>query len=448
MLLALAKQNTKNLTNIPQKPGVYVFRGARKKILYVGKASNLRSRVRSYFRKQSTYLSPAKFNLLPEIRSVEIRQTQSEIEALLLEANLIKKYKPPYNVLLRDDKSYVYVKIATEELYPSVYATRKLEKAGVYYGPFTSATAVKEVLKLVRKFFPYRDSSCKPGQGKPCFSYRLGRCPGTCVGAITKTDYQRTIRKIKLFFEGRHEQIARELKREVREEKRLYRKEKFEEKKDARALTLARKEVQAEQLQKVIAHTRLVTSQEKFAYDVRELARELRMRGLPNRIEGYDIAHTGGLNATGSMVVFQDGEPSKTAYRKFRIKMAAHIPNDTAMLKEVLTRRLAKLDTDDAWRWQLPDLMIIDGGKAQLNSVRSILEKTGVSVPLIAIAKGGVHGSTLRQKEEIYFPGEKNSLVLPKNSSALHLVQRVRDEAHRFALSYHKHLRTKRMVGK
>jgi len=193
-------------------------------------------------------------------------------------------------------------------------------------------------------------------------------------------------------------------------------------------------------------HTKLVTSQEKFAYDVRELARALHLPAMPHRIEGYDIAHTGGLNATGSLVVFAEGEPLKSAYRKFRMKTVAEKPNDTAMLKEVLSRRLTKLDTTEAARWKLPDLMVIDGGKAQLNAARSALRSGGVSVPVVAIAKGGIHGSQLRQKDELYFPGEKKPLVLPKNSPALHIIQRVRDEAHRFALSYHQHLRSKRMV--
>ncbi|OIP79612.1 MAG: hypothetical protein COT39_01575 [Parcubacteria group bacterium CG08_land_8_20_14_0_20_48_21] len=446
MFVSVNQKNTNNLADLPQKPGVYVLRGARKTILYVGKASRLRNRVRSYFQKTSTYVSPVKFNLVPEIRSVEIRETGSEIEALLLEANLIKKYQPPYNVLLRDDKSYIYIKIATEELFPRIFTTRTLEKAGTYYGPFTSADAVKEVLKLVRKFFPYRDSSCKPDQGFPCFSYRLGRCPGPCVGAITQLEYRKIIRKIKLFFEGKHSELAREVKRELREERKRLQSETDEGKRGALELAIARKEVQAENLREVIVHTKLVTSQEKFAYDVRELARALHLPAMPHRIEGYDIAHTGGLNATGSLVVFAEGEPLKSAYRKFRMKTVAEKPNDTAMLKEVLSRRLTKLDTTEAARWKLPDLMVIDGGKAQLNAARSALRSGGVSVPVVAIAKGGIHGSQLRQKDELYFPGEKKPLVLPKNSPALHIIQRVRDEAHRFALSYHQHLRSKRMV--
>ena len=415
----MTQRLTKQLQKLPSTPGVYQFLNAQKEIIYVGKAAVLKDRVRSYFRN-SADLSPAKRQMVAEVVAINIVETESEIEALLLEANLIKKIQPYYNVTLRDDKSYIYVKVSTEEEWPRVFATRKIDKAGTYFGPFTSAHALKETLRVLRKFLPYRCNQ-KPMGTRACFWFHIGRCPGTCVGAITQKEYRTTIRRILLFFEGRMEELKRAVKKELGPERVAF-------------------------MENVLAHTRIVALAEKYASDVRELARVLRLATPLKRIEGYDISNIMGREAVGSMVVFQNGEPVKGEYKKFKIKTVQGA-NDVAMVEEILTRRLKHTD------WPSPDLMIIDGGKAQLNTALRVLRAMSTpggttsvcTIPVIAIAKGG-HGGVLRQKEEMYLPGEKTPLKLSKNSPALHLVLRVRDEAHRFAIGYHTTLRQRRFL--
>lgn len=449
----------KKLKALPDTPGVYQFLDAKKTIIYIGKAANLKNRVRSYWQRGNA-LSPAKQQMISAIADVRIIETSSEIEALLLEANLIKKLQPHYNVTLRDDKSYLYVKISTEEEWPRVLTTRTITKAGTYFGPFTSAHAVKEILRVLRKFLPYRCNQkimepLRQAQGvtnmRACFWYHLGLCPGVCIGAITNKEYQKIIRRIRLFFEGRMDELRRSMKKELGPGR-------------------------IEFMQNVLAHTRILSVGEQYASDTRDLARVLGVSSL-HRIEGYDISNIMGREAVGSMVVFIDGEPAKSEYKKFKIKTVTQV-NDVKMLEEVLTRRLRHSVQNptqpplakgrgvshsplykgekEGVIWPLPDLIIVDGGKAQLNVamrvVRSVQTTTpGVirqhpvlsTMPVIAIAKGG-HGGVLRQKEEIYFPGEAKPLKLPNASPALHLVLRVRDEAHRFAIGYHKVLRKKR----
>ncbi len=391
--------------------------------------------------------------MVAAIADLQWIETASEIEALLLEAQLIKKYHPKFNILMRDDKSYVYIKVSTEEEWPRVLATRRLEKSGTYFGPFTSGYAVKETLRVLRKIIPYRCNQSvyelgirnnELGHRRPraCLWYHLGRCPGTCVGAISKTEYRKSIRRIVLFLGGKMDVLRRALKKEMGPERVAL-------------------------MENVLAHTRILSLGEKFAYDAVALARVLHLPKPPERIEGYDISNTMGREATGSMVVFQSGEPEKSEYKRFRIK-AVRGADDVGMLAEVLLRRLRhsnyQLPISNSQRWVLPDLIIVDGGKAQLNAaIRTICSfkkvkrekntfvpvgtQMDLSIPVIAVAKGG-HGGVLRQKEEIYFPGERAPLKLPNSSPALHLILRIRDEAHRFAIGYHKILRKKKFFNR
>ncbi len=412
----MTKRIAASLKQLPATPGVYQFLDAKKTIIYVGKAANLKSRVGSYFRK-SADLSPVKQQMVDAVIDIKIITTESEIEALLLEANLIKKLQPYYNVTLRDDKSYIYVKIATEEAWPRVLTTRTIDRSGTYFGPFTSANAVRETLRVLRKFLPYRcnqkpiDPNLSPKtyhlKPRACFWYHLGLCPGTCIGAVSRRTYAEIVRNIILFFEGRKKELIRSMRKDMGYER-------------------------IAMMENVLAHTRVLSVGEQYASDTRDLARVLGVSAL-HRIEGYDISNIMGREAVGSMVVFLDGEPAKSEYKKFKIK-TVHGANDVAMLEEVLTRRLQHAE------WSLPDLMIIDGGKAQRNAA---LRVVGNHISIIAIAKGG-HGGVLAQKEEIYFPGEAKPLKLPNASPALHLVLRIRDEAHRFAIGYHKTLRKKK----
>lgn len=425
-MITITKILEKKLNSLPKSPGVYLFYGKRKKLLYIGKASSLYSRVRSYFQKSANH-SPAKTMMVGEIVTFETKDTDTEIEALLLEANLIKKYQPPYNVLMRDDKSYAYIEITNEE-FPTIKIVRQLNKEGRYFGPFTDMRAIREALKVLAKIFKWRPEKCKPHAGRPCFDFQIGRCPGTCVDAVNITEYKKKIRKIIWFFEGKKGKVVSEVKKELRAAK----KGKDEEK-------IVELEYQLFSLEKVLSHAHMISVIEKYETDAKELSRLVKVGKPLTRIEGYDISNIYGKQAVGSMVVFKEGEPDKKEYRKFKMVIEG-IPNDFAMMKEMLDRRFNRYaESSNKEIWPIPDLIIIDGGKGQLNIATRILKKYNLDIPHISLAK---------RDEEIFFPGEKNPLKLPKASPALHLVQRVRDESHRFAITYHRSVRSKRTLRK
>lgn len=418
----MTKTLQKKLDALPKSPGVYLFYGKGKKLLYIGKAASLHSRVRSYFQKSAQH-SPAKTMMVQEITTFDIKQVDTEIEALLLEANLIKKYQPPYNVVMRDDKSYAYVEITNDE-FPTIKVVRQLGKQGRYFGPFTDMRALREALKVLSRIFRWRPEKCKPHQGRPCFDYQIGLCPGTCLGTVDKKEYAKRIRKVIWFFEGKKGKVITEIKKELRTAKKHNNDERMRE-----------LEFQLHSLEQVLSHSHMVSVIEKYETDAKELSRIVKAGKPLTRIEGYDISNIYGNEAVGSMVVFREGESDKKEYRKFKMKVEGK-PNDFAMMTEMLDRRFnryAEESTKDIW--PVPDLVIIDGGKGQLNICTRILKKYNLDIPHISIAK---------RDEEIFFPGEKNALKLPKASPALHLVQRVRDEAHRFAITYHRKVRSKR----
>ena len=418
----ISKKLQKKLDNLPKTPGVYLFYGRGKKLLYIGKASSLHSRVRSYFQKSANH-SPTKMVMVEQITTFEVKHTDTEIEALLLEANLIKKYQPRYNVLMRDDKSYAYIEITNEE-FPTIKIVRQLKKEGRYFGPFTDMRAIREALKVLSKIFKWRPEKCKPHAGRPCFDFQIGRCPGTCVDLVDKKEYNRKIKKIIWFFDGKKSRVVLEVKKELRAAKKAKNESKIDD-----------LEYQLFALDKVLSYSNMVSIIEKYETDAKELSRIIKAGKPLERIEGYDISNTFGKQAVGSMVVFREGEPDKKEYRKFKMVIDGK-PNDFAMMKEMLERRFNRYEegsTKDIW--PIPDLVIIDGGKGQLNIATRILKKYNLDIPHISLAK---------RDEEIFFPGEKNPLKLPKASPALHLVQRVRDESHRFAITYHRSLRSKR----
>ncbi len=412
--------------NLPKSPGVYQFLDKAGRIIYIGKASNLKNRISSYWQKSANH-SSAKHSMLKQVAKIKIIKTDSEIEALLLEANLIKKNQPKYNVVLRDDKRYVYIKISTEEEWPRVFVTRKLEKQGKYFGPFVSMESVREALKTIRKIWPFR--SCRNIPQKTCLYYRIGKCPGMCEKLISKKDYNKIIKQIILFLEGRKKELVKKIKKEIKLA------ENYKEDVDYLKYQLLN-------LEKVLAHTNILSLQDKYASDVVELAKVLGLPKIPKRIEGYDVSNIFGQEAVGSMVVFQDGEPNKNEYRKFKISSFARTAkdkkfSDVQMLKEVLERRF-KND------WPKSDLIIIDGGKAQLNTAVRVLKKFDLNIPVISVSKGAGLRSA-QAPDKIFFPDQKNPLELPLVSPALHLVKRVRDEAHRFAIIYHRKLKKKKI---
>lgn len=403
-----ANASTKKLyKDLPDTPGVYLMRGASGELLYVGKAANLKRRVSSYFlRPHDSRLE----RLVALIRHIDHRRTDTAIEALILEAQLIKEHQPPFNIREKDDTSFLYVVIAKDKC-PRVLLVRgkDLEKtpARAAYGPFTSSTSVREALKIIRRIFPF---SIHPAKDigkfqRPCFDAQIGLCPGTCVGVMTAAEYRRNINNIKLFFEGKKERILGALEKDM---KAASRKLDFE---------------QAERLRRQIFSLKHI---QDIAFISEDKIGDPDGRGAkPYRIEGYDISNISGTSPVGSMVVFADGVPDKSQYRKFGIKTVEG-SNDTAMIREMLERRF-KND------WPHPDLILIDGGLGQVSAARQVVRQFELKMPVLGIAKG---------------PERKRNDIIGRVPSGVDLqtLVRVRDEAHRFAIAYHKKVRSRRFM--
>ncbi|MFA6306442.1 MAG: excinuclease ABC subunit UvrC [Patescibacteria group bacterium] len=423
--------------NIPVSPGSYQFYNSRGDIIYIGKAANLKSRILSYWQK-STNHTPAKYSMLKQIARIKWIETESEIEALLLESNLVKKYQPQYNVALRDDKRFSYIKISLADEIPGVFLTRTVDKSGKYFGPFISALAARETIKIIRRIWPY--CNMKKAQKRPCFYYQIGRCLGICAGKITKEEYlKQVIRPIMLFLNGKKNKIVKNYELRI---KKLEKNNKDGANNEALGIF----KFELNNMKQVLAGSRVLSVGEKYINDVVELAKILGLPKIPERIEGYDIANIFGKEAVGSMVVFSGGEPDKNEYRKFKIKIgpafaeaSAGKQGDVQMLRHVLERRFNN-------NWPLPDLIVVDGGKAQLNAVNNIIRRLKLEIPLVAISKGAGLRSA-QAPDKLFFPGQAKPLELPLASPALHLIKRVRDEAHRFAIAYHRRLRSKAKFG-
>ncbi len=411
--------------HLPQTPGVYLMRDERGRILYVGKAANLRRRVSSYFQRPRLHQGSggqahdARLErLVREVARVGYRKTETALEALILEAELIKRHQPPYNILEKDDTSFLFVEVTREE-FPRVLLVRgRQPAAGRRFGPFTSAAALREALHLLRKIFPWsvhpstgRRTSEHGKPGRACLDYELGLCPGTCVGAIDRDAYSRNIRHLVQLLEGKRSTVVRELEREMRLSSD---REEYERAAELRRQLFGLRHIQDVAL---IGESEIV-------------GKARRGRGL--RIEGYDVSNISGTAAVGAMVVFTGGKPDRDEYRKFRIQTFSE-PNparsaggDTGMLKEVLSRRFSRARRADGW--QLPDCILIDGGRGQVNVARRVLEEHGLKIPVVGIAKGPA-----RKKNE--FVGK-----IPGGVDEQTLI-RVRNEAHRFAISYHRRVR-------
>jgi excinuclease ABC subunit C len=538
------------LRALPAKPGVYLFKDKEGKVIYVGKAANLNSRVRSYFGAPSN-LSFKIQRLVPKIQDFEFVVTNSEQEALILECNMIKKYTPRYNVRLKDNKTFPYLKIDINEDWPGVYITRRVQKDGArYFGPFASAGSVRKTLRLIKKIFPFRSCS-KRIEGKdkrPCLDYYICRCLGPCVGAVEKQEYHDVINQVILFLQGKQELILRELNAKMEaaaqqlqfERAALLRdqvkaiEEVVEGQRIAITLQgekdvigLARNEKQAyvelfsirnnkltgqdhfvmegaqgespgqimtsfvkqyyasasyvpplillqhpvdepavlsewlgqqrgnrvklqvpqrgakKKLVDTVAENaaqRLELAQtremkaETISSGLQELKNQLRLPKMPLRIECYDVSNIQGALAVSSMVILEKGWPKPAHYRRFRIKTVAGA-DDYAMIQETLRRRF-KRGLAGTGTWAItPDLVLIDGGRGQLNAALEIRQELGLdSIPMVSLAK---------ENEEVFVPGDPQPVRIAKDSPALHMLQRARDEAHRFAISYHKKLRHK-----
>ncbi len=399
--------------NLPETPGVYLMKDSRGSILYVGKAANLKRRVSSYFlRPHETRIE----ELVRNIKKIGVKKTDTAIEALILEAYLIKKYLPPFNIREKDDKSFLFVEI-TDERFPRVLLVRgKSKQEGTRFGPFTSASSVREALKLLRKIFPWNTHSEKEiGREKPCFDAQIGLCPGLCVSAENRSEYLKTIRNLKLLFEGKKREIIKHLKKEMRTASKSLAFEKAEK--------IKRQLFALQHVQDVaLIHENEIGNWKLSSQGGSAFGGEI--GNSAKRIEGYDISNISGTSAVGSMVVFENGKPAKNAYRKFKIR-TVHAPNDVGMLGEMISRRLMHDERDG---WPLPNLVLIDGGAGQVRAAREALRKADIKIPVVGIAKGP------ERKRNDFFG------TIPAFTDALTLI-RVRDEAHRFAITYHKKVR-------
>lgn len=406
----------KKIAGAPDTSGVYLMKDKTGKVIYVGKAKSLKKRLLNYVGRN---LDTKTVMLMSNVADIEYRLAPTESLALLLEASLIHKYEPKYNVSLRDDKSFPLVKITNEE-FPAVWITRKRENDQArYFGPYTSAGLLREALKIIRQRFPYR--SCKQMPRKPCLYYRIGLSPAPCIGKIKKTEYARRIKNISLILEGKIEALVRKLLREMN----------FKAKKhEFEGAAIIRDQVNA--LSSLAGNYAGLPN----AGDLTDLMNLLQLKKLPERIEAFDVSNISGKEATGSMVSFYRGLPDKNNYRRFRIKTVKTI-DDYGMLAEVVRRRYSRLVKE---KLPLPDLIIIDGGKAHLLTADRELAKLGLkTIPLASFAK---------EEEHIYLWDKSKPLKLESDTPALNLIRRVRDEAHRFAVAYHHILRRKRIIGR
>ena len=536
---------------LPHKPGIYIFRDKRDRVIYIGKASNLHSRVRSYF-KQTTSLSEKTLQLVEQVDKIEFVITESEIAALVLECQQIKKYRPYFNVMLKDDKSYPYIKVDIKNDWPTISITRRrLNDGAKYIGRIPSAWSARQTYEHIRKLFPLR--SCNKiingNEKTPCLKYHIKRCLGPCIGAISREDYRNLVKQAVEFFEGKGDVIIRELKRDMQvaaQQMQFERAAQLRNKIQAIEAVISSNRIafniNGEQDVIAIARdnddlacilvfsvkdarlirddhfiieralgendTQLLESFLKQYYSssvniphhiyvqfpikehklfaewlsackkarvtisvptrgtrlrlmqlVEENARQqldiykshyckypetpatlaglkniLGLPKLPRRIEAYDISNTQGTTSVGSMVVFENGAPKPAGYRRFKIKLAQQ-PDDYAMMREIIFRRFSAYNQYPE-KWPLPDLMLIDGGKGHLNAAVNAMHATSAEcIPIISIAK---------ENEDVFQVNEAKPVAIEKASSELHLLQRIRDESHRFAITYHKYLRSRK----
>lgn len=547
------------LKRLPDHPGVYLMKDARGKVIYVGKAQSLRSRVRQYFQASRGSAPPMRIeSAIDRVADIEWTLTDTVSEALLLEATLVKRHQPRFNVRLKDDKSYPWIRITLGDDFPRIERTRTVVRDGSrYFGPYASASSVDEAMELIRRIFPFRTCTIPIRVGeraldRPCLLYHIKRCQGPCVEAIDRAAYRADIDQVILFLEGRQEQVARSLRTEMEEAAEALRFERAAalrdklraiertmeqqkmagfgrrhldvlglarsggeaavqrfairdgrtvardvylvenvgegsdadalgafigqfyattgsippqvlvpfappEREDLEALLAARRgaKVRIEVPQRGTGRrllelagrnaagslareqTRWMADQGRMLGALEELAAALGLPGPPMRIECYDISTIQGTSTVGSMVVVEEGRPKPSEYRRFRIRTVEG-QDDFASHAEVMRRRLGRLETAMAGEgtgWRIPDLLVIDGGKGQLSAARAVLEELGYGdLPIAGLAK---------EREELFLPGRPDPVVLPATSPALYLLQRLRDEAHRFAITYHRSVRAK-----
>ncbi len=539
----VSEELLEKVSHLPTTPGVYLWHDKYNRIIYVGKAINLRNRVRSYVR-QDANRAPKVTAMMRRAVDVEIIQTKTEMEALILENTLIKEHHPKYNIMLRDDKTYPYIKVAVQEDFPRVYMTRRMERDGAkYFGPFTDVTAVHQVLKLLRLYYPLR--TCRSMKvDRPCLQYHMHYCEAPCVGLVKAEKYRTYIDEVVQLFEGKHTPLLDTIQKKMEdaaeqlefEQAARYRDQltsigKIQEKQrmvtqrgDLDVLGIAMEGnlacvqllfirggrllgrenyfvntegdeaeiIMTEFIKQYYGSTTFIPKElllpmesseqqlftewftdmkgqnvdisvpqrgykkdminmahenaqtflnerrrqwqheiDKTGGAVKRLAEVLDLPRLPERMECFDISHTQGAETVASMVAFEGGKPAKKEYRRFKLKTTQGKPDDFKSMAEIMERRYGN-ETD----WPMPDLIVIDGGKGQLNAALPLIRQVGVvDVPVISLAK---------RIEEVFVEGKSDSIILSHHTPELQLLQQIRDEAHRFAITYHRKLRGKR----
>ncbi len=449
---------TDQLTALPQSPGVYIFRDEHNKPLYVGKSVNINHRVRSYF-QSPTELPPKTAQMVQQIITIDHLVTDSEIEALLLEVALIQAIRPRYNVMFKDDKRYKFIEVTdskrrTDDAYPVLTTTRTPNNPhSVYIGPFPDGRTVSFVLKNLRKIFGwcgYTSLQQLKQAGKPCFYFHIKQCPGYCAGKISYQEYLEHMDRVILFLRGKKKQVIQELKKHMRAASDAHN---FELASDYRD-QIQRLEYITQDFRDPRSFLEDPVLREEHFYFARQQLRQIIgpinpawsswLRNL-ERVEAYDISNLQGTNATGSMVVFVNGYPQPADYRRFRIR-SEQTPNDVRMMAEIITRRFShtKQKPDDESFSTLPQLIVIDGGKTQVRAAYHALVKQNTHLPIIGLAKRfeQIIVPVIQDDEITHF----ETVTLPHDAAALHLLQHLRDEAHRFAKKYHTLLRKKQTI--
>jgi excinuclease ABC subunit C len=423
-----------SIEKIPKGPGIYFFIGPNKEILYIGKAANLQNRIRSYFSTAQNL--PKIKHLLKESKILKIMPLNSEIEALIKEALFIKKKRPKYNILFRDDKNYFFVAF-TKEKFPRIFITHqpsKIKNAQII-GPYVDGKALKTTLKLIRKIFPY--CSCRKAHFRKCIFAYLNLCPGyCCLKNIVPNEedvekYQTNISNIKKILLGKNEILHKELHKKLN---RLIKNLNFEEAAKVRDKLIG--------LRRIMEHRGIVNTFEEIKSgedpqnSLKKLKEILKLKKIPNRIECYDASIISGNFAVGAMTVFIEGRPQKSEWRLFKMRSTSNLPNDPMQIKEMLIRRL------NHSQWHMPDLIIVDGGKSQLSAASSALKLKNISIPVVAIAKG-------KNKEDrlILGPPYKEIPLRETTSDIASLLSNIRDETHRFTIRYHRKLRNKSLFA-
>jgi excinuclease ABC subunit C len=445
--MTLSPKIAEKLAQLPNSPGVYFHKNASDQIIYVGKAAVLKNRVRQYFQKSRSRDAKTEA-LVAEIADIDWQQTDSEIEALFLEAEMVRRYLPPYNILLRDDKSSVFVRIDYKSDFPTVTTTRRpLDDNARYFGPYLNTSSVRPALKILRRIFPYATSRI-PGQKRATLYYHLGLDPGLEEGRTSLNDYRANLRKLMAVMEGKRLSVEHEIEKEM---KAAAKAKQFESAAKLRNQLFALKHL-AQQV--VFSDKEFLDISKDHA--LAELVELLKLDHFPRRIEGYDISHMQGSDVVASMVVFTNGASDKSEYRKFKTRIEHN--NDFYNMNETIKRRLSEKNVK---AWGKPDLVLIDGGKGQLDAALKARDDQGYgNVPFIGLAKReeqivfqrdrscvSLDQSTLHRLGGFQTDSEDFTLInLPHSTNLVKLLQRVRDESHRFAVSYHSTLKAKRQT--